>query len=166
MIVRTHQFWSAAYHIIGKEALSKIYKVSHRQVERWGADPDFCDQVARNPLDLLVAVCKRLQEINRLDVVEAGLRRLLEPLGYSLCRSQVKSDKGSIAMELLDISQEAGDLARTYHEANSDYDISRDEQAELLARADFLIEETNQLKDAIKRGKEVVGGKSGTGCRG
>ncbi len=156
--MRTHQFWSAAYHILGLPALSKIYKVSNRQIHRWAADPDFCDQTARNPLDRIVVVCRRLQELGRVDIVEGGLRRVLEPLGYSFSRQKIKSDKGSIALELLDISRAKGELITIYQEANADLKISPDEQAALLSQADEVIKEVEQLKDAIRHGKEVGGG--------
>jgi len=154
-ITRTHQFWAATYHILGLPLLSKTYKVSHRQIQRWAADPDFCDQTQRNPLDHIITVCRRLQEVSRDDVVEAGLRRLLEPLGYSLHRSEIKSDKKSIALELLDVGRVQGTLISTYQEANVDFNISPDEQAALLSQADDLLQEIEELKDAIRHGKEV-----------
>ncbi len=155
MITRTHHFWSSAYAIIGKAILAKIYKVSHRQIERWGADPDFCVSAAANPIDRIRAVCVRLIELGRRDVVEGGLLLLLNPLGYDLMRQEICTDKGSIALELLDVASEAGKLSNAYLTANEDHNISADEQVALRSLADNLGVQVEQLKDAIQNGKEV-----------
>ncbi|MBU0680126.1 MAG: hypothetical protein KKD73_01770 [Proteobacteria bacterium] len=158
IITRTHQFWSSAFHIIGKGSLAKTYSVSTRQVERWSADPDFCECISRNPLDLLSVVCRRLLEVGRRDVVEGGLRRLVEPLGYCLRRNKVVSDKESIAHELIDLDCAKGLLAKTYLEAIKDDEISEDERAALLSRADDMIRDLEEVKDAIRRSGEDARG--------
>lgn len=158
IIKRTHQFWSAASHILGKETITKTYQVVPRQVQRWSADPDHADQTSRNPIDLLLIVMTRLLEMGRVDIVEGGLRRLVEPLGYSIRANHATTDQGSIALELLDVSRCAGNIADCYLEANRDRKITPDDQAELLARADEMIRQVEELKDAIHHGKEVSGG--------
>lgn len=155
IITRTHLFWSSASTIVGKEILAKIYKISHRQIQRWAADPNYCSQTAANPIDRLGAVLTRLIELGRRDVVEAGLILLLEPLGYTMMHQCNKSDKGSIALELVDVASEAGKISCAYLDANADQDISPDEQAALLNLANNLAGQVEQLKDAIKHGKEV-----------
>lgn len=155
IIKRTHQFWSAASHILGKEAITKTYQIEIRQLQRWSADPDFAAQTSRNPIDLMLAVMRRLMEVGRKDIVEGGLRRLVEPLGYSLRANEARTDRGSIALELLDVNSSSGELAASYLAAMNDGKITKDEKAEMLARADALIRQVEEVKDAILNGKEA-----------
>lgn len=158
-IKRTHQFWSAASHVLGKEIITKTYQVEARQVQRWAADPDFAAQTSRNPIDLMVIIMTRLLEIGRRDIVEGGLRRLAEALGYSIKANDAHTDQGSIALELLDVSRGIGDLANSYLTANRNNKISKDEQADLLSRADEVIRQLEELKDAVIHGKEASCGR-------
>lgn len=157
IIKRTHQFWSATSHVLGQAAITALYKVEIRQVQRWAADPDTTSQTSRNPIDLLISIMTRLLEIGRRDIVEGGLRRMTEALGYRIMANEAVTDQGSIALELVDLSRSAGELSGAYLKANHDAKITRDEQAELLARADEIITQAEELKDAIRHGKEVAG---------
>lgn len=51
--IQTHQIFSAAAKILGLDFMADLWKKSHRQIYRWGADDDFCEEVTRNPLDLM-----------------------------------------------------------------------------------------------------------------
>ncbi len=152
-IVRTHQFWSAAHRILTPGLLTKIWKKSQRQIYRWGADPDYCEDCRRNPIDLLRVTCERLMEAGRSEVAEAALVLLAEPLGYEVKQKDIRSDSGSINLDLLDVEAALGDFCADYREALSDQVLDARERAELVRCMDRVSRQIYELRDALQNGK-------------
>lgn len=149
-IIRTHQFWSAAYRVLTPGLLAKIWKKSQRQLYRWGADPDYCEDCRRNPIDLLRITCERLLEAGRPDVAEAALALLAEPLGYEVKKSVIDSDSGSINLELLDVESSLGDFCRDYRDALEDKRLDPKERARLILQTNRLQRQVSELKAALR----------------
>lgn len=49
--LKTWQVMHALRKTLGDSFLQKLYKRSLRQIYRWSADPRFCEDTERNPLD-------------------------------------------------------------------------------------------------------------------
>ncbi len=152
-IKKTHQFFSAANTILGVSEMVKLWNKSQRQIYTWAADPDFTEHNGKNPLDLLRATMRRLQEAGRDDVVEMGLRLLTEPLGYEISRMDIQSDKGSASLELMDVTEALGQVASGLRDILEDGEITEEEKIFFSSLVDRLILQAKELKDAI--GKEM-----------
>ncbi len=151
-IVKTHQFWSAANRILTMPLLAKIWKKAHRQLYRWAADPDYCEECCKNPIDLLRITCERLIEAGRPEVAEAGLTLLTEPLGYEVRPLEIRSATGSVDLELLDVEAVIGDFCRDYRQALTDGCVDGRERSELIRCTDRLVRQVSELKDALFQG--------------
>ena len=101
--LKSWQFFHACRVILGPEVVGRICGRCKRQAYRWAADPRYCDNVERNPIDWLGDLFEMLIEIGRRDIVLAGLRTLAEK-----ANTEVKDlepccpDKETIAEECLD----------------------------------------------------------------
>lgn len=149
--VRSHQVFAAADKILGVEFMANLWKKSHRQVYRWGADEDFCEETCKNPLDLLRITLSRLQEVGREDVVEGAARLLLGPLGYEVWQRDACSDTGSVFTELLGLNKRMGELASTYEEVRADGEVTPEEQLAMDIQIDRLVEQTLRFKEAARK---------------
>ena len=99
----TWQFFHAVRKVLGEAFLQKLYKKSPRQIYRWSANPDYCEDVEKNPLDRLIVLIKKLAEVGREDIALAALRILADILDCDVVpRSHPIPDKPTIADECLD----------------------------------------------------------------
>lgn len=147
---RTHQIFSASAKVLGKTYLHKLWNRSEREIYRWGADPDHCQDTAKNPLDLLRIQLERLQEVRRDDIVQAAATILFAPLGYSVQPTDIHSDRGTPEAEFLDVSAEMGKLADVLRISLADDRIDADERMALTEQANRLIQQCEELKDAVR----------------
>jgi hypothetical protein len=100
--VTTWQFYNACKQNLGMASLTKLFKISERQIARWACDPDFTDSSQRNPMDRYEFLLKKLMEIGAFDIARAAVDRQARIVGCELKLSDVVPDKQSIAEELLD----------------------------------------------------------------
>lgn len=149
--IRSHQVFSAANKILGIEFMANLWKKSHRQVYRWGADDDFCEETCKNPLDLLRITLSRLREVGREDVVEGAARLLFGPLGYEVWQRDICSDAGSVFAELLGLNKKVGELASTYEEVRADGEVTQEEQLAVDIQIDRIVEQALRFKDAARK---------------
>ena len=99
----TWQFFHAAKKILGDSFLQKVYKKSLRQIYRWSANPDFCEDTEKNPLDRIKIILGRLVEIGREDVAYSAVQMLAEVLDCELVsKNHPTPDKSTIEDECLD----------------------------------------------------------------
>jgi hypothetical protein len=115
-ILKSHQFFHACRRILGQAVMGSIYKRSDRQLYRWAADPNFCEDHERNPIDSLKIVLERLCEMGREDVALGGVEILASVFNCRVAivpRSPAQENSKSLAEECLD------DLPAVaqYHEA-------------------------------------------------
>ena len=145
-ILKSHQFFHAANHILGQTFMAGIYKRSRRQLYRWAADPDFCEDHQRNPIDRLAKILERLCEIGKTDIAKAGVGILAGAVKCRLAEDgDATPDKKTLAEECLD------DLPAVawYHEAlmNGTSDLV------IKARLDAAIRELEQNRALYRNNK-------------
>ena len=115
--LKTWQFYSACRRILGPATLQKLFKRSQTEIYRWGADPDYASETARNPMDRYETLLEQLMERGRQDVARAAVARQARIVGCELRQcEEVVPDRGDWRDEVLD---DHPALAR-YHEACRD----------------------------------------------
>lgn len=102
--LKTWQFFRACRKTLGNSFMQKLYNRGLRQLHRWSADPDFCEDHERNPLDRLKILLARLNEIGREDVALSAVEMLAQAIGCEICRNgeAVVPDQETIEAECLD----------------------------------------------------------------
>jgi len=100
--VATWQFYNACKVNLRMETLTKLFKISPRQVARWACDPDYTESSQRNPMDRYEVLLKKLMEMGSEDIARAAVDRQARIVGCELKSSCVVPDKGNIQDELLD----------------------------------------------------------------
>jgi len=102
MTITTWQFYNACKIILGMTCLTKLFKISERQIARWACDPDYTESSQRNPMDRYEALLKKLIEIGSFDMARGAVDRQARIIGCELKFTEVVPDKNSIQEELLD----------------------------------------------------------------
>jgi hypothetical protein len=98
--VKTWQFFTACKHYLGIAALTSLFKVGHRQIDRWASDTDSSQ---RNPLDKIESLLKKLMALGADDIAWATVDRMAKIVGCTMrVKVNVRPDKRSLAEELLD----------------------------------------------------------------
>ena len=100
--IKTWQFHNACKILLGMTSLTKLFKISPRQIDRWACDPDFTESSQRNPMDRYEALLKKLMEIGSFDMARRAVDRQARIVGCELRCTDVVPDKESIQDELLD----------------------------------------------------------------
>ena len=100
--VKTWQFFNACKQNIGITALTKLFKVGPRQIDRWACDPDFTESSQRNPLDRYESLLKKLMDLGVDDIAMAAVDRQARIVGCTLRVNRPVADKATIAEVLLD----------------------------------------------------------------
>lgn len=152
-ITKPHHVFAAAQHLLGEDFLASLTKKSVTQIYRWSADPDRCDQVSRNPMDILAIILDRIQELGREDVVEASLRVLAAPLGYHVQAREIRSDKNSAQREGNDCMVALGRAVQLLDESLEDGKIDEEECDKILPEALNLVRQAHELVDALMKRK-------------
>jgi len=152
----TRQIFSACNKILTPLEVGKIFKIGARSAYRWAANPDYANDVCRNPLDNIIDTFEAVLEMGRDDIVEGALSYICEKLGYKVCPDcdAVKSDKNSASKELLDVNTALGDVSSKLQKALVDDVITAEERTELVESAASLIRETMELKAALECGMQ------------
>ncbi|MHC1727983.1 MAG: hypothetical protein AB9866_18600 [Syntrophobacteraceae bacterium] len=97
------QFFFACRKILSDSFLTKVFKRSLREIQRWTADPTYAEDVDRNPVDRYEAVLVRLMELGRSDIARAEASRQAHVVGCELrCTDELKPDRSTITDEILD----------------------------------------------------------------
>ena len=100
--VETWQFYNTCKQRLGISTLTKMFKISLRQAERWGCDPDFTVSSQRNPMDRYETLLKKLMDHGVEDIATAAVDRQARIVGCLLRKKCVNPDKETITEELLD----------------------------------------------------------------
>ena len=101
--LKSWQFYHSCRKILGRTFLQKLFQRSQTQIYRWSRDPDFCEDVERNPLDRMQILLERLCEIGREDIAQSAVAMLAHIVGCELrCTDPVHPDKENLEAECLD----------------------------------------------------------------
>lgn len=122
----TWQLYKAAREELGTAFMSKLYHRSKREVYRWSADPDFCEDTSRNPLDRLITLCRALFSAGRGDVVTNTLRMCADALGFEVNpRCSTSYHFGAVEQQVLSAYQSLTQFQAEITNENSDPKKSR-----------------------------------------
>lgn len=82
--LRSWQFFAACLKVLGKTKFYNVFRVNEREAQRWGANPDHCGDIRKNPLDQLHSAMRELAILGRDDIAEAAPAMLARALGKRL----------------------------------------------------------------------------------
>lgn len=134
--------------------LQQIYRRSVRLVTYWAANPRYCNETKRNPLDRIRIMLEELDAAGYGDYARAAVDYISEPLGGEFsCQQKSKSDKGNIDSEAADLSVAAGTLIGGIREALEDGQLDTAERISIKQMARDAIKEIEQLLDAAGMNK-------------
>jgi len=148
-----HNFNSAVIFDIARKKLpagrlQNIFSRSKRLLDYWAAREGHEER--RNPLDRIRMLLEDLDLHGYGDYARAALDYIGEPLGVHISEEkQSKSDKGSVALEVIDATICLGDLAGLISEAMADGNISDEEMVRLKSAARQLTDEVEQIMDVV-----------------
>ena len=134
----TWEYYSTCIHFLGASQLVKMYSKSHRQIERWAADPATTDSHQRNPVDRLELTLEKLIKTKNRKAAHIArelVRRLAAVVGMNVSMNTLPTpDKNTLFEECLD---DLPVLAK-YHETLRDKESSREQV--LAAMFDVQVE--------------------------
>jgi len=158
VFTKTYQMFAACNKILSHVEVGKLFNVGSRTVYRWGANATYCSSACRNPLDYVMDLLSSVQEMGRDEIVHGILYYMCDELGYKVYKNEdaVKSDKGSVVLELMDINVALGELSGRTQAALKDFRIDADERIELLEFSSRLIRQGMEFK-AVLEGLSTVG---------
>ena len=146
--VQTWQIYHAAHKVLGPE-LSKLYTRSARLVAYWAADPRFCDQVHRNPIDRVGDMLEQLDLRGHGDIARGAVDLLAQRLGGRFTETEPsRSDKGTVEAEVTDVTVALGHFAGTLRAALADDTLDAAERIRLKELARAVQREVDQVLDA------------------
>jgi|GEM_PF-5218815 len=127
----SRQFFCLARKLLGRAFLVTLFRVSEREVYRWGADTNHADQWRENPLEKLATLCRQLDLRGFEAEAAAPVHILAEALGLRVVdRTPLPEDAD--AAEVLSQAREMTDrfFATLYRGEAAPSDVSA-----LLSRA-------------------------------
>lgn len=141
------------YHIALKKLprgrLQQIYRRSARLVTYWAANPYYCDETKRNPLDRIRLMLDELDGAGYGEYARAAVDYIAEPLGGEfICKHTAESDKGSVDGEAADLSVAAGTLIGGIRQALEDGRLDAAERISIKQMSRDAIKEIEELLDA------------------
>ena len=129
--------------------LQKIYRRSARLVQYWAADPRYCEETKRNPLDRIRDMLEALDMAGAGEFARWAVDYLAEPLGGQFAfKEAAKSDKGNFDAELADVTIALGKLADEIRFAKEDGRIDTKEKIRIKNYEQKLRRELDELLDA------------------
>ena len=146
--LQTWQVYHAAHKVLGPK-LSKLYTRSARLVAYWAADPRFCDQVHRNPIDRVGDMLEQLDLLGHGDIARGAVDLLARRLGGRFTETEPsKSDKGTVDGEAADIAIAGGRLIDNIRDALADNTLDAAERIRIKELARCCKREIDQIVDA------------------
>jgi hypothetical protein len=152
IICKSHEFFSASLEALTPAGVAEIWGIKPRQAYKYGHDPQFCSSASKDPLQRLREQLERLKSIQRLDVIDGGLKYLTEPVGYSVEVTHVATDRNSVHRELIDVSKELGELSRCVQQILEENGVSPDYKRKIVRQVNETIQQLLQLRDAAEKG--------------
>lgn len=141
------------YHVALKKLpqgkLQQIYRRSARLVNYWAADPKYCEETKKNPLDRIRIMLDELDNAGAGDYARAAIDYMADPLGGCFAEKYpAVSDKGCVDGESVDLSIAGGKLIDEIRFALADDVIDDVERMRIIEYARKLNREVDELLDA------------------
>lgn len=141
------------YHVALKKLapgqLQKIYRRSSRLVNYWAANPRYCEETKRNPLDRIRTMLEELDLAGSGDYAREAIDYMAAPLGgHFALKEKAVSDKGTIEGETADIAIALGKLADEIRFAMKDDEIDAAERIRIKEYARELKHQVDELMNA------------------
>jgi len=167
VFTKTFQMFAACNKILTEMEVGKLFHVGSRAAYSWSANPAYCQNTTRNPIDRLMGLLRAVQEMGRDEVVHGILYYIGDDLGYKVYKNvdAVKSDKGSVVLELLDINVALGELSEKTQESLKDFKVDAQERLELLESASALIRQGMEFQAVLEDQKDNIPEKGGESKR-
>lgn len=143
------------YHVARKKLpkgmLQSIYRRSTPMVSMWAANPDYCENTARNPLDRIRLMLEEMDAAGCGEYARWAIDYLAGPLGgrFAPMAADTASDKGTVDGEVTDIAIAMGRLADAVRAVWDVGDLSVDAIVGIKHQARELKVEVDQLLDAV-----------------
>lgn len=147
--MQSWQVYHAALKKLPPGMLQNLYRRSSRLIHYWAADPRYCEETKRNPLDRIRDMLDALDAAGAGEFARWAIDYMAAPLsGHFVFNDPATSDKGSIEGEVCDVTIALGKLADEIRFARQDGDIDGQELARIKDYARQLKREVDELLDA------------------
>ena len=104
MKIESWKIFHAALKKLPPGRLQAIWSRSARLVNYWAADPRYCEEIKRNPIDRVRPLLEELDLAGAGEYARAAIDYMAEPIGGRFNHSEpVTSDKGNIEGETADL---------------------------------------------------------------
>lgn len=147
--LQSHQIFHIAQKVLSKSEMHQIFGKTTRYMQMWAADPRYCEETRRNPLDQARLFFDALDDHGRRDVAAAALEYMAGDIGVTVrFEGRAKSDKQSVDGEIADLTVAMGNLASEIRAARADGVITTAEMIRIKKAMSDMISEYDQLLDA------------------
>lgn len=147
MSFKSHQIFKIALHHLPKGRLQKIYTQKTRQIYKWAADPRFCEETARNPIDRVRILLDEINIAGYGDYAREAIDYMAAPLGGRFTDVDPATSDKDISGEIVDVAVSTGILFNLVRKAeNGGLDAA--DRIRIKAAARKAIQEIEQLLDA------------------
>jgi len=153
MTFGSHQIFKVAIQHLPKGRIQKIYTQKQRQVYKWAADPRFCEETARNPIDRIRILLDEINIAGYGDYAREAIDYMAAPLGGRFTDAEVSRAEKGVKGEIVDVAVSTGILFNLVRKAeNGGLDAA--DRIRIKGAARKAIQEIEQLLDASGINKE------------
>jgi hypothetical protein len=143
------QIFHVAHKKLPPGTLQSIYRRSARLVTYWAANPKYCEETKRNPIDRIRDMLEALDIAGFGEYSRAAIDYMAEPLdGCYADRRSACSDKGSIEGEVMDVTIALDKLSDEIRFALEDGELSTAEKIKIKNYAHQIKRGIYELLDA------------------
>ena len=97
--LKSWEFYQKSMKILGEKYLFKKYSRKRTCIFKWGANPKFCKETRRNPIDRLKDHIKDICDNGYEDIAVAAVNIMLEDIGYEACPIKLSKPNHTNIME-------------------------------------------------------------------
>jgi hypothetical protein len=142
------RIYHLAKNVLPAGFLQKLYTRSSRLIDLWAANPRFCGETARNPLDRCRALLQELAHTGYEDYAIATLDWMAAPLGRKTVPVSGATSEKNVDGEIADLALAMGHLASEVRSATADGIVDGEELLRIKRAALSLARESDQLLHA------------------
>lgn len=149
---RTLKTWVVFHNArkyLDRGTIQGIFTQTSRHFDRWAADPKYCAETARNPLDRLGMLLTALDDAGKCDVARAAVDWLAGLISGRFTDAETaKSLTGDMNAEAADIPEALGDMSRIVRRAQADGVVDPAERIRIKEARRKLNREIDEFLDA------------------